>query len=516
MADEENASGSDEVAALRHDLRTPLNQIIGYAELVAEDLEGDEHARTRDDLGKIGRAARGLADLITREIQPGRIALIGAARETDSDRESAAAGMQSVAPVSPPAEAGIAAVQTSGDQEIAATGNAGGRLGQPSLPEEGARILVVDDQPENCAVLQRRLEREGHSCLSVHDGETALARLAAEPFDLALLDIMMPGIDGREVLRRIKADAKLRHLPVIMISALDQIESVVHCIELGAEDYLPKPFDPVLLRARIGASLDRKRLRDAEQAAFAALKESQEKLAAELAEAAAYVQSVLPAPLAGGPVRASWEFLPSSSLGGDAFDYGPLPGGLFGICLLDVCGHGVGAALLSISVLNVIRSESLPGVDFTDPGAVLAALNTAFPMERHGEMFFTAWCGIYDTSSRAMRFAAGGHPPAVLVRADGTAERLAAKGPVIGACPGMKFATAEAAVPPGARLFVFSDGAYEITRADGSVMGHGDLQAMLARAPREGAVPWVMSQLRAANSQPVFDDDVSLVEFSFP
>ena len=135
---------------------------------------------------------------------------------------------------------------------------------------------------------------------------------------------------------------------------------MVACIEQGAEDYLPKPFNPVLLRARIGSSLDRKRLRDAEQAAFAALQESQAKLAAELSEAAAYVQSVLPAPIKDGPVSASWQFLPSSSLGGDAFGYGPEKDGKFGICLLDVCGHGVGAALLSISVLNVIRAESLP------------------------------------------------------------------------------------------------------------------------------------------------------------
>lgn len=482
-------SNEEAIAALRHDLRTPLNQIIGYSELVAEDLEDDGHARTREDLQKIGRAARGLAELITREIQPGRIAVFGKTAEVAGDTGAASIsgdGMQAVAEVSllPPAEA--------------------------------ARILIVDDQPENCAVLQRRLEREGHCCAVEHGGEAALARLAAEPFDLVLLDIMMPGIDGREVLRRIKTDEKLRHIPVIMISALDQIESVVQCIERGAEDYLSKPFNPVLLRARIGASLDRKRLRDAEQAAFMALKESQEKLAAELAEAAAYVQSVLPAPLSDGPVRAAWEFLPSSSLGGDAFGYGMLRDGKFGICLLDVCGHGVGAALLSISVLNVIRAESLPGIDFTDPGAVLAGLNAAFPMERHGEMFFTAWCGIFDTASRVMRFAAGGHPPAVLVGEDGSTRILAAKGPVIGACPGMKFVTAEAEIAPRSRVFVFSDGAYEILKRDGSMMGHDELRALLARAPREGAVPWVMDQLRGMNSQAMFDDDVSLVEFSFP
>lgn len=485
------ATDDQAIAALRHDLRTPLNQIIGYSELVAEDLEDDAHARTRDDLEKIGRAARALAELITREIQPGRIALVGGSQPQEV----------SSAPIEAPARSPITSAKD--DSEIVPAAVA-------------AKILIVDDQAENCAVLQRRLEREGHSCASVHDGATALSRLAAEPFDLVLLDILMPGIDGREVLRRIKADEKLRHLPVIMISALDQLESVVECIEQGAEDYLPKPFNPVLLRARIGSSLDRKRLRDAEQAAFAALQESQEKLAAELAEAAAYVQGVLPPPLSAGPVRASWEFLPSSSLGGDAFGYGPLRDGLFGICLLDVCGHGVGAALLSISVLNVIRAESLPGVDFTDPSAVLAGLNTAFPMERHGEMFFTAWCGIYDPRTRQLRYAAGGHPPAIMVRPDGATELLAAKGPVIGAVPGMEFSPAAANVPSGSRIFVFSDGAYEIARADGTMMTHADLRALLARAPADGGVPWVMERLRETNAQAAFDDDVSLVELSFP
>lgn len=479
------------MAALRHDLRTPLNQIIGYAELVAEELEGDAHAGNREDLGRIGEAARVLGDLITKEIQSDRITVHG--HDEGGERQPAA-------PSKNVAEVPVADVPADADIPAVAP----------------ARILVVDDQEENRTVLCRRLEKEGHNCAEAADGNAALERLAAEPFDLVLLDILMPGIDGREVLRRIKADEKLRHVPVIMISALDQIESVVACIQNGAEDYLSKPFNPVLLRARIGSSLDRKRLRDAEQAAFSALKESQEKLAAELAEAAAYVQGVLPPPLDKGPVLATWEFLPSSSLGGDAFGYGPVRDGRFGICLLDVCGHGVGAALLSISVLNVIRAESLPGVDFGDPGEVLEGLNAAFPMEKHGEMFFTAWCGIYDPATRRLRFAAGGHPPAIMVREDGSAELLAAKGAVVGACEGMKFPPEETTIPPGARIFVFSDGAYEIARADGSMMSHDDLRDLLTRAPREGAVAWVMDQLRAVNPNPVFDDDVSLVELSIP
>jgi sigma-B regulation protein RsbU (phosphoserine phosphatase) len=485
------AAGERAIAELRHDLRTPLNQIIGYAELVAEDLEGVAESRTREDLEKIANAARGLADLITRQVQPGKMVLLegaGSAEEVRRDVLPQNPGAQS-----PPTDFGL--------------------LAPNGLK---AKILIVDDQPENCAVLQRRLEKEGHECVALHDGASALARLAAEPFDLVLLDIMMPGIDGREVLRRIKTDDLLRHVPVIMISALDQVESVVACIEQGAEDYLPKPFNPVLLRARIGASLERKRLRDAEQAAFEALKESQQKLAAELSEAAAYVQGVLPAPLSEGAVRTAWEFLPSSSLGGDAFGYAPLADGRFSTCLLDVCGHGVGAALLSISVLNVIRAESLPGVDFSDPGAVLAGLNAAFPMEKHGEMFFTAWCGIYDPHTRNMRFAAGGHPPAVVVKPDGSTELLAARGPVIGAVPGMKFVTVESVIPPDSRIFVFSDGAYEIARRDGTMMSHEDLRLLLSRAPVHNAVPWVMDRLREINPHPMFDDDVSLLELVLP
>ncbi|MFM1942620.1 MAG: hypothetical protein RI897_1602 [Verrucomicrobiota bacterium] len=251
------------------------------------------------------------------------------------------------------------------------------------------------------------------------------------------------------------------------------------------------------------------------EAAFTALQESQKQLASELADAGRYVFSVLPEPLREGLVEASWQFLPSSSLGGDAFGYGYETNGRFGICLLDVCGHGVGAALLSISVLNVIRSESLPGVNFSNPADVLNGLNTAFPMEKHGEMFFTAWCGTYDPSSRRMRFAAAGHPPAIMVLPDGTSSILEAKGPVIGAVPAVQFLPGEAEIPPGARVFVFSDGAYEIHKRDGSLMAHDELRMLLAQAPKENGPDWIIARLREINRESAFDDDVSLVELCF-
>jgi adenylate cyclase len=128
-----------------------------------------------------------------------------------------------------------------------------------------ANVLVVDDDPVNRLLLARSLEHEGHRPSTAEDGNSALELLRADSFDVVLLDVLMPGIDGFEVLAQMQADNELRHIPVIMISALEDIESVVRGIELGAEDYLPKPFNPVLLRARINGCLMRKRLDDLER-----------------------------------------------------------------------------------------------------------------------------------------------------------------------------------------------------------------------------------------------------------
>jgi two-component system, cell cycle response regulator len=127
------------------------------------------------------------------------------------------------------------------------------------------RILVVDDNQLNRAVLTRSLKNEGYAVETAGDGLAALDLLRRPPsFDVVLLDILMPVLDGYETLGRIKADDALKHVPVIMITAVDELESVIRCIEMGATDYLPKPFNAPILRARIGASLAAKRLRDLE------------------------------------------------------------------------------------------------------------------------------------------------------------------------------------------------------------------------------------------------------------
>ncbi|MGI0486970.1 adenylate/guanylate cyclase domain-containing protein [Pantanalinema rosaneae CENA516] len=159
------------------------------------------------------------------------------------------------------------------------------------MNDEQGSILVVDDVEANRDLLSRRLQRQGHQVVVAEHGRQAIALLQQQPFDLVLCDIMMPEMNGYQVLESLKADPTLRHIPIIMISALDDIESVVRCIELGAEDYLFKPFNPTLLKARINASLEKKRLRDQEQAYLKQLQAEQEK-------SERLLLSILPKPVA--------------------------------------------------------------------------------------------------------------------------------------------------------------------------------------------------------------------------
>jgi len=475
------------LSKLRHDLRTPINHIIGYSELLGEDL-ADQGVTELADLEKIQAAARQMLSLIETRM---------------SDASFSGLGLQEsvVAAETKKVAAGLEFVALQADEYV---------------PEVTGRILVVDDLAENRAVLSRRLERQGHRTAEAGNGREALEILATGGFDLVLLDVMMPEMDGYEALRRLKADPALRHIPVIMISALDEIESVVHCIENGAEDFLPKPFNPTLLRARIGASLEKKKFRDQEQAYLRTIEETQKRLEDELQEAAKYVVSILPPPM-DTPFSIKWEYDPSTELGGDSFGYHWIDDRHFAVYLLDVCGHGVGAALLSVAAINVIRSSSLPETDFLDPAQVLASLNDSFQMERHNNMYFTIWYGVYDIQTRSLRHASGGHPPALLYDGAGLTP-LRCPGMLIGAMPDMTFESETITVPPGSRLFVYCDGAYEIKRADGTMIGFDeDFVPFIAGNARSETLPAdVLAWIRSIHGEKALDDDYSFVAVSLP
>ena len=231
-------SGYDEFRSkLRHDLRTPLTALKGYGEMLLEDAPAATAGPFVDDLQKILNAAKRLLARVDNLVE-------FASREskdiplTDNGTSMFSALERVVRPRSAAFMAG---------------------------KKSACRILIVDDHESNRDLLSRRLTRDAHHVVTAANGETALAMVEQEPFDLILLDLLMPGMSGYEVLERLKCDPRHNEIPVLIISALDEIESAVRCIEAGAEDYLSKPFDPVLLHARVNACLEKKRLRDREK-----------------------------------------------------------------------------------------------------------------------------------------------------------------------------------------------------------------------------------------------------------
>jgi class 3 adenylate cyclase/CheY-like chemotaxis protein len=275
----------DPAAQLRHELRTPLNHIIGYAEMLLEELPDGGKPDLAAGLTTLRADARQLLALLNEVLARGQTAtpdLIAARGTLGPPLERIRTVGESLRQRA--AEAEAASLLPDLDRIRTATTRLGELLGLSHAPPAGesARraagveagagaagqqrgvILVVDDNEENRDMLARRLARQGYEMLTAAGGRAALESLGARPVDLVLLDVMMPDLDGFAVLQRLKADPGLRDIPVLMISALDELDSVVRCIQLGAEDYLSKPFEPVLLQARIGACLEKKRLHDQE------------------------------------------------------------------------------------------------------------------------------------------------------------------------------------------------------------------------------------------------------------
>ena len=281
-------SSVNEVARLRHELRTPVNQIVGYCEMLLEDAQSPQDGRRRESLSEALAAVRDAISLIEKAL-PGDVvalnadrivslyeslqgpqariidAMSGLLRENPPDEKFVADvcrvrnAAERLLPTDRPRAEPTSAFSAPAAVHVAPAEQPGGRA------RRAARVLVVDDVEENRGVLQRRLEREGHTVVCASSGPEALHVVSTGSFDIVLLDVMMPHMDGYETLEQLKNSPTTRDVPVIMISALDDIASIARCIERGAEDYLPKPFDPVLLRARISACLEKKELREREK-----------------------------------------------------------------------------------------------------------------------------------------------------------------------------------------------------------------------------------------------------------
>ncbi len=365
-----------------------------------------------------------------------------------------------------------------------------------------SRILIVDDEPFNIDFLEQELEDLGYDTASAENGQEALAKITAAAPDLVLLDIMMPIMDGFEVLSCLKADTATRDIPVIVISAMDGLDSVVRGIEMGAEDYLPKPFEPVLLQARISSSLEKKRLRDQEQLYLKGLE-------TELEIGRKIQAGFLPEQL---PRFRDWEiaahFAAARTVGGDFYDaFALATSDRVGLILGDVSDKGVGAALYMTLFRSLLRATveadyyarglsgsvlaSTPGATWTDAEQLKnsLALTNNYIAHMHGDtgMFASVFLGLLHPDSGSLLYINAGHEPPLVLNARGVQARLTRTGPVVGVIPDVPYCVCETQLAPGDTLLVFSDGVIDAQDERGEFFSREKLLSLLARPPQTAA-----------------------------
>lgn len=382
-------------------------------------------------------------------------------------------------------------------------------------------VLIVDDQAIIIEAIRRMLADEHdiviHSCTD----PTMAIQIANKCLPTVILqDLVMPEIDGLTLVKYFRANSATRDIPMIVLSSKEDPLIKAQAFALGANDYMVKLPDKLELLARIRYHSNSYIGLLQRNEAYAQLVESQKTLRTELGEAAAYVKSLLPMPL-DGAIKTSWIYIPSTQLGGDAFGYHWIDPDHLAMYLLDVCGHGIGAALLSISVMNVLRSQALSNTNFAKPSHVLEALNDSFPMEKHNDMFFTIWYGVYDKPRRQIIYSSGGHPPAILMTGsnpdDLKAISLKTSGLVIGGMPGVDFKSATIQLEKYNKLFIFSDGVYEITKPDGSVMALEEFVDVIKQPSQAGIsdLDRILKFAQTVNGRGPFADDFSIVQVVF-
>ena len=392
-----------------------------------------------------------------------------------------------------------------------------------------ADILVIDDDPIIRRILQRMLQSQGYRVAIAETAADGLEQALAITPPVILCDWRLPGsIDGLEICRRLKEHPDLSMSSFLLITAHAETASRVEALEAGADDLLMKPSDTAELNARVKSGLRLSQLtRD--------LKEQKQYLENELAEAASYVQSLLPRDTDKPPVKIQTRFLPSQQLGGDCFDFYWLDPDYLVMYLLDVSGHGLGAALLSTSVLNVLRSQSLPGTNFYRPDKVLESLNNMFQMTDQNEKYFTIWYGVYNRVNRQLMYASAGHPPAVLLSPPPAAKpdsgnngaaiaetlRLRTPGMPIGMMPDTTYTWKRCSIPDDSYLYIFSDGVYEVPETSvaetGEILGLDSFIEHIVKCPRPGQLDDLISHAIMPSIAIGQDlaDDLSLLEINF-
>ncbi len=373
------------------------------------------------------------------------------------------------------------------------------------------KVLLIDDQPIVAETVRRMLASEKDIIFTYCQDPTKAIQVAVDLSPtLILQDLVMPDIDGMTLVKFIRAHPKLKDVPLIVLSSKEEPITKAEAFTKGANDYMVKLPDKLEVIARI-------RYHSKGYINLLERNDAYNKLAAELKDAANYVQELFPARIKEGPITTEWFFAPSSELGGDSFGYHYVDDDNFAFYLLDVSGHGVGAALLAVSAASTISSMSTPNTDFRCPDQVLAGVNKAFPSERTAGLFFTLFYGVYNKKTGELHYTSAGHHEAFLVPKTGDPVLLWNKNIAIGYVPDFPFKMSTHKVDGPAKIYLFSDGAFEISRPDGTMWDDKGLHKYLIENcdGKDSEIKNLHPFLQEMHGQPILDDDFSILKISF-
>ena len=400
----------------------------------------------------------------------------------------------------------------------------------PAKPSTGAAlpasILVVDDTPANLQVLTGMLKERGYKVRPVPGGKLALAAARRDPPDLILLDINMPEMNGYEACEQLKADEKLKGVPVIFISALTEPLDKVKAFATGGVDYLTKPFQMEELHARVETHLKLRRLQLELEETNLLLARTNGRMSRDLMAAAKIQRTFLPraSPKIPG-LEFAWSYKPCDELAGDGLNIIPLGGGRVGAYIFDVSGHGVSSALLSVTLSRLLSPPSeassiltgdadvLDGLDVTRPAEVADLLNRLFPFDTATEQFATLMYGVVDAATGDFRCVSAGHPGPLHVPADGP--------PVILETPGFPIGLANEPygercvhLAAGDRLYLYSDGIPDAMNSRSEQFGDDRLLRALERArpqPLQDGIAFLLDEIARWQGGAKPQDDISIL-----
>ena len=378
-----------------------------------------------------------------------------------------------------------------------------------------ASVLVVDDVAENRDLLVRRLTRLGIADVEqAANGLEALAAIERKTFQLVLLDIMMPELDGFGVLERLRRDGRINDLPVVVISALNDIDPVVRCVELGAEDFIFKPFNPTLLRARVLASLEKKALRDR-------TREELRRKQAELNEARTLQLSLVPPSFRGtiGGLNVTVDVLlePAKEVGGDLVDHFRIGDDLMVLALGDVSDKGAGAALVMARTHSLLRSlAARPDAHdvFAAPERALGLMNAALADNNASDMFVTFLLATADLARRRLTYVRAGQVPPFRRRPDGTVDRLGTLGGLpLGMMEGIAYRPDTVEFAAGDRVLILTDGFTEAADPAATLFGEPRIEALLATSDEVPFLDKLAAEVRRFEAGQPASDDMAAILF---